>query len=82
MPPPEFAIDMPVEATTAITDHHQRRTAARTAADGAGARDEDAAALTGKGLSQPEYPPAARRLGQEGTVTLLIYVWPTDASAT
>ena len=25
-------------------------------------------------LSQPEYPPTARRLGQEGTVVLLIYV--------
>jgi protein TonB len=32
---------------------------------------------TGRGLTKPEYPPVSRRLSQEGTVTLLLYILET-----
>ena len=82
MPPPDFAIAAPVDDRTDDRDHrrplndrwprrrpnrHPRR-AVKTppSTQGKGAR-----------ITQPEYPPASRRAGEEGTVHLQVYVLET-----
>lgn len=74
VPPPDFAIDMPVEATTAITQTTSIVPPPAPPPMAPAPVTKTPPRSPGKGLSQPEYPPTARRLNQEGTVTLLIYV--------
>jgi protein TonB len=74
VPPPDFVIDMPVEATTAITQTTSAIPPPTPPPMAAAPVTKTPPRSPPKGLSQPEYPPTARRLGQEGTVTLLIYV--------
>lgn len=74
VPPPDFAIEFPAEATTAIqtTTSVVPPPAPPPMAPAPIAKTPPRS--PSKGLSQPEYPPTSRRLNQEGTVTLLIYV--------
>jgi protein TonB len=73
VPPPDFEITLPTEATTAITQ--------TTSVVPPPAPPPKPAPVVktpprspAKGLSRPDYPPTARRLNQEGTVVLMIYV--------
>lgn len=74
VPPPDFAIDMPVEAATAISQTTSIMPPPSPPPMAPAPAVRTPPRSPPKGLSQPEYPPTARRLGQEGTVTLLIYV--------
>jgi protein TonB len=74
VPPPDFAIELPVEATTAIQTTTSVVPPPAPPPMAPAPVTKSPPRSPTKGLSQPEYPPAARRLGQEGTVTLLIYV--------
>lgn len=74
VPPPDFAIDMPVEATTAISQTTSIMPPPSPPPRAPAPAVRTPPRLSSKALSQPEYPPTARRLNQEGTVTLLIYV--------
>jgi len=82
VPPPDFAIEMPAAQTntTAITN----TTSVRPTAPPPTKAPEKASvktppSTTGKGarITQPEYPPSSRRAGEEGTVTLQVYVLET-----
>jgi len=74
VPPPDFAIDLPpVADTTAIRTTSVMPPPMPPPMAPAPVTKTPPRSPT-KGLSQPEYPPTARRLNQEGTVTLLIYV--------
>jgi protein TonB len=79
VPPPEVSIDVPVESSnsTAITNVTSERPVAAPAPVAAPKPVEHDVVKTppstqGKGsrITQPEYPPASRRAGEAGTVTL------------
>jgi protein TonB len=73
VPLPDFDINLPTEATTAITNTtNVVPPPAPPMAPAPVSRTPPKS--PSKGLSQPEYPPTARRLNQEGTVVLMIYV--------
>jgi periplasmic protein TonB len=75
VPPPEIAIELPVDApvSNAIQAVQNVRPTAPPPKP-SGATKSPPRSDPKHPLSQPEYPPTARRLGQEGTVVLLIYV--------
>lgn len=77
VPPPDIAIDLPVEtnSTAIVAVQTTTRTAPPPMAPPPSARTPPRSDPKHP-LSQPEYPPTARRLGQEGTVVLLIFVQP------
>lgn len=76
IPPPEISIDLPVEssatAITAVTDKKA------PPAPPPAPKVEKVVTLPKadprRPNSQPDYPSASRRLGEEGSVTLLLYV--------
>jgi periplasmic protein TonB len=79
VPPPEISIEVPTETgpTTAITNVTSERPVAAPAPVAAPKPVEHEVTKTlpstqGKGarITQPEYPPASRRAGEAGTVTL------------
>jgi protein TonB len=79
VPPPEIAIDLPVEAppATAITAVTTQRPT--TPPPVAAPPKLEPVIVKPRSdprrpLTQPEYPPASRRLGEQGTVTLEILV--------
>ena len=74
VPPPDFAIEFPAEATTAIQTTTSVVPPPMPPPMAPAPIAKTPPKSPGKGLSQPEYPPTSRRLNQEGTVTLLIYV--------
>lgn len=83
VPPPELAIDIPVDTgpSTAITGVTSDRPVAAPAPAAAPKPVERQVVKTppstqGRGarITQPEYPPASRRAGEEGTVTLAVLV--------
>jgi protein TonB len=76
VPPPEIAIDIPADApqTNAIAVTTNVRPTAPPPMAPASTAKTPPRSDPRHPLSQPEYPPTARRLGQEGTVVLLIYV--------
>jgi len=74
VPPPDVVFDMPAEQTTAPTVMSTVITPPAPPPMAAAAVPKTPPKSPARGLSQPEYPPTARRLNQEGTVTLLIYV--------
>jgi protein TonB len=76
VPPPELAIDIPTEATNAIVAVQTTRPTAPPPMAPPPATRSPPRSDPKHPLTQPEYPPTARRLGQEGTVVLLIYVQP------
>jgi len=82
VPPPDFAIEMPAAqtATTAITGvTNVKPTAPPPTKAPEKATVKTPPSTTGKGarITQPEYPPSSRRAGEEGTVTLQVYVLET-----
>jgi len=82
VPPPDFAIEMPAAqtATTAITGvTNVKPTAPPPTKAPERASVKTPPSTTGKGarITQPEYPPSSRRAGEEGTVTLQVYVLET-----
>lgn len=76
VPPPEIAIEIPADApqTTAISAVTNVRPTTPPPKPAAPSTRTPPRSDPKHPLSQPEYPPTARRLGQEGTVVLLIYV--------
>ena len=83
VPPPEISIDIAVDTsnTTAISNVTSERPVAApppVAAPKPVERDvvKTPPSTQGRGarISQPEYPPASRRAGEEGTVTLQVFV--------
>jgi periplasmic protein TonB len=83
VPPPEVSIEIPTETapTTAITNVTSERPVAPAAPVAAPKAPEHAVvrvlpSTSGKGarITKPDYPPASRRAGEEGTVTLAAYV--------
>ena len=82
VPPPDFAIEMPAAQTntTAITGvTNVKPTAPPPTKAPEKATVKTPPSTTGKGarITQPEYPPSSRRAGEEGTVTLQVYVLET-----
>ena len=81
VPPPDFQIAAPVTTgpTTAITTTTERPTAAAPPKPAPSASVKTPPSTQGKGarITQPEYPPASRRAGEEGTVNLQVYVLET-----
>jgi protein TonB len=76
VPPPDINIDVPVESnTTAISDVTNRPVAAAPVQHAAVASTGIGAS---KGMPSPDdfYPSSARRLGQEGSVTVNLCVGP------
>jgi protein TonB len=73
VPPPDFEITLPSEATTAITQTTSVVPPPAPPPMAAPVVKTPPRSPT-KGLSRPDYPPTARRLNQEGTVVLMIYV--------
>jgi protein TonB len=83
VPPPEISIDIPTDSgpTTAISNVTSERPVAApppVAAPKPVERDvvRTPPSTQGRGarITQPEYPPASRRAGEEGTVQLKVYV--------
>ena len=84
VPPPEISIDVPTESgpTTAISNVTSERPVAAPAPVAAAPAPVEKASVKvppstqGKGarITQPEYPPASRRAGEAGTVTLQVFV--------
>jgi protein TonB len=85
VPPPELSIDIPVDTgpSTAISNVTSERPVASAPAPVAAApkpvekevvRTPPSTQGRGARITQPEYPPAARRAGEEGTVTLKVFV--------
>jgi protein TonB len=85
VPPPELSIDIPVDTgpSTAISNVTSERPVASAPAPVAAApkpverevvRTPPSTQGKGARITQPEYPPAARRAGEEGTVTLKVLV--------
>ncbi len=75
VPPPEISIEVPADAPAsnaivAVQTTRPTTPPPKPAPSGKTPPRSDPK----HPLSQPEYPPTARRLGQEGTVVLLIYV--------
>jgi protein TonB len=83
VPPPEISIDIPTDSgpTTAISNVTSERPVAApppVAAPKPVERDvvRTPPSTQGRGarITQPEYPPASRRAGEEGTVQLKVFV--------
>jgi protein TonB len=84
VPPPEISIDMPVDSgpSTAISNVTSERPVAAPPPVAAAPKPVEREVVRtppstqGRGarITQPEYPPAARRAGEEGTVTLKVFV--------
>jgi protein TonB len=78
VPPPDFQIAAPVTTgpTTAITTTTERPTVAAPPKPAPSGGVKTPPSTQGKGarITQPEYPPASRRAGEEGTVNLQVYV--------
>ncbi len=79
VPPPELAIQAPQTTgpTTAITATQERPVAAPPPpkpAPSTGVKTPPSTQGKGARITQPEYPPASRRAGEEGTVHLQVYV--------
>jgi len=83
VPPPEISIDIQVDTsnTTAISNVTSERpvaapppVAAPKPAEHQAVRTPPSTQGRGARISQPEYPPASRRAGEEGTVTLQVFV--------
>ena len=80
VPPPDFQIAAPVSTapTTAITTTTERPVAAPPKpAPAASVKTPPSTQGKGARITQPEYPPASRRAGEEGTVHLQVYVLET-----
>ena len=85
VPPPEISIEIPVDSgpTTAITNVTSERPvaapppAAPKPVEKAVVKTPPSTVGRGARLSQPEYPPASRRAGEAGTVTLKVFVLDT-----
>lgn len=84
VPPPEIAIDIPVDSgpTTAISNVTSQRPVAPAPAapkpvEKAVVRVPPSTQGKGAKITQPEYPPASRRAGEAGTVTLQVFVLET-----
>ena len=84
VPPPEIAIDIPVDSgpTTAISNVTSERPVAAPAPVAAPPPVQEKQVVRvppstqgqGARITQPEYPPASRRAGEAGTVTLQVFV--------
>jgi protein TonB len=78
VPPPDFQIAAPVTTgpTTAITTTTVKPVAAPPPKPAPAASVKTPPSTQGRGarITQPEYPPASRRAGEEGTVHLQVYV--------
>jgi protein TonB len=84
VPPPEISIDIPVATgpSTAISNVTSERPVAAPPPPVAAPKPVERKVVRtppstqGRGarITQPEYPPAARRAGEEGTVTLKVFV--------
>jgi protein TonB len=85
VPPPEISIEIPVDSgpTTAITNVTSERPvaapppAAPKPVEKAVVKTPPSTVGRGARISQPEYPPASRRAGEAGTVTLKVFVLDT-----
>lgn len=84
VPPPEIAIDIPVDSgpTTAISNVTSQRPVAQAPVapkpvEKAVVRVPPSTQGKGARITQPEYPPASRRAGEAGTVTLQVFVLET-----
>ena len=82
VPPPEISIEIPVDTgpTTAITNVTTERPVAAPPPPAPKPVERQVVktppSTVGRGarISQPEYPPASRRAGEAGTVTLKVFV--------
>jgi protein TonB len=76
VPPPDIAIDIPMDLapSTAIAATSVRPPPAPPPMATAPVVRTPPRSDPRRPFTEPEYPPTARRLGQEGTVVLLIYV--------
>jgi protein TonB len=82
VPPPEISIEIPVDTgpTTAITNVTTERPVAAPPppapkpVEKAVVKTPPSTVGRGARISQPEYPPASRRAGEAGTVTLKVFV--------
>jgi len=84
VPPPEISIDIPVDSgpSTAISNVTSERPVAAPPPPVAAPKPVERQVVRtppstqGRGarITQPEYPPASRRAGEEGTVTLKVFV--------
>jgi len=83
VPPPEISIEIAADTgpTTAISNVTSDRpvaapapVAAAPAEKAAGVRVPPSTQGKGAKITQPEYPPASRRAGEAGTVTLQVFV--------
>lgn len=82
VPPPEISIDIPVDTgpTTAISNVTSERPVAAPPPPAPKPVERQVVktppSTQGRGarITQPEYPPASRRAGEEGTVQLQVYV--------
>lgn len=85
VPPPEISIEIPVDTgpTTAITNVTTERPVAAPPppapkpVEKAVVKTPPSTVGRGARISQPEYPPASRRAGEAGTVTLKVFVLDT-----
>jgi periplasmic protein TonB len=81
VPPPEVSIDLAIDTgpTTAISNVTSERPVAppppvAKPVERAVVKVPPSTAGRGARITQPEYPPASRRAGEAGTVTLQVYV--------
>jgi protein TonB len=84
VPPPEISIDIPMDSgpSTAISNVTSERPVAAPPPPVAAPKPVERNVVRtppstqGRGarITQPEYPPASRRAGEEGTVTLKVFV--------
>jgi protein TonB len=85
VPPPEVAITQapPAATTTAITTTSEKPVATPPPAPAKSTGVKTPPSTQGKGarITQPEYPPASRRAGEEGTVTLQAYILETGKAS-
>jgi protein TonB len=92
VPPPEIAIDIPVDTgpSTAISNVTSERPVAAPPPGAAPApkpverdvvRTPPSTQGRGARITQPEYPPGSRRAGEEGTVTLKVFVTENGRAA-
>jgi protein TonB len=83
VPPPEVSVDLAIDTSnsTAITNATSERPVAPPPAakpvERAVVKTPPSTAGKGARITQPEYPPASRRAGEAGTVTLQVYVLET-----
>jgi protein TonB len=80
VPPPEVSVDLAIDTnSTAITNATSERPVATPPpvakpVERAVVKTPPSTAGKGARITQPEYPPASRRAGEAGTVTLQVYV--------